>query len=286
MKSQHIEQIPIAKIRVLNPRDRNRKTFRGIVANMELVGLKKPITVFRRKLASDGTEYDLVCGQGRMEAVMALGGKTIPALITAAPLRERHLMSLVENIARKRPPLSDLMTEVRSLQERGYNNATIAEKLGVGKRYLDGIVRLLRCGEEELVSRVSAGTVPLHVAIKIATAPDGDIQKALSDAYASGELRGAKLIAVQRIITHRITKTSTGETTALRARPAIKDLARVYESYTEQQRALMQRAAKVHERLALLKAAFGRLLSDKLFVDELRSQKLEMIPEMLAERGI
>ena len=113
-----------------------------------------------------------------MEAIAALGGKTVPAIITNAPLRERHLMSLIENIARKRPPLSDLMTEAPSLQERGYNSATIAEKLRVGKQYLDGIVRLLRCGEDQLVSRVAAGTVPLYVAIKIATATDGDVQKA------------------------------------------------------------------------------------------------------------
>ena len=80
MKSKHIERIPISVIRVVNPRFRNKVTFRVVMNNIGAVGLKKPITVFRRKPSKDGTSYDLVCGQGRLEAVAALGGKDIPVL--------------------------------------------------------------------------------------------------------------------------------------------------------------------------------------------------------------
>src|SRR5258706_15745987 len=160
MRAKRIEKIPISQIRVLNPRTRNAVTFRGIINNIGAVGLKKPVTVFRREISSDGTQYDLVYGQGRMEAIAALGGRAVPAIITDAPLKDRYLMSLVENIARKRPPLSDLVREVRSLIRRGYKNSVIAQKLGMGHTYVDGIVHLLRCGEDRLVEQVEAGPVP------------------------------------------------------------------------------------------------------------------------------
>src|SRR5882724_5476372 len=116
MKTQHIDRIPISQIRVVNPRSRNKMTFRVIVNNIQAVGLKKPITVFRRKLAKDGTCYDLVFGQGRLEAVAALGSRDVPAIVTEASRKERYLMSLVENIARKRPRGSELLHEVRRLK--------------------------------------------------------------------------------------------------------------------------------------------------------------------------
>ena len=100
MTEKKIEWIPIAEIRVVNPRSRNKIKFQLIVASIEAVGLKKPITVSRRALESDGTRYDLVCGQGRLEAMTALGQSTIPALVTEASREERYLMSLIENIAR------------------------------------------------------------------------------------------------------------------------------------------------------------------------------------------
>jgi ParB family transcriptional regulator, chromosome partitioning protein len=74
---QRIESIPVSEIRIVNPRARNKITFQNIVANIGTVGLKKPITVARRKLdTTDGTRYDLAVGQGRMEAVTALGETT------------------------------------------------------------------------------------------------------------------------------------------------------------------------------------------------------------------
>jgi ParB family chromosome partitioning protein len=50
-------------------------TFQGIVSNIGKVGLKKPITVTRRAPDADGTEYDLGCGEGRLNRP---GLKTLP----------------------------------------------------------------------------------------------------------------------------------------------------------------------------------------------------------------
>ena len=72
-----IQSIPIRAITVLNPRERNKREFNDLVTSIARLGLKKPITVSQRK---DGG-YDLVCGQGRVEAFLALGQTEIPAVV-------------------------------------------------------------------------------------------------------------------------------------------------------------------------------------------------------------
>lgn len=280
MKSQRIEQIPIKEIRIINPRPRNRVTFQGIVENIAKVGLKKPITVFRRDRALDGTRYDLVCGEGRMEAVAANGASEIPAILTQASLKQRYLMSLVENVARKRPPHSDLLQEVRALKKRGYTTAAITDKLGLGKSYIHGILALLQRGENTLVERVEAGTIPLTIAIRIATAKSEEVQNALSDAYSKGELRGAKLRAIHRLIANRSLQLNGSDTAKLSREELVKE----YEVQTERHRALVRRAAVVRECLVILSTAMARLLSDSQFIQLLHAEGLSTMPQQLAER--
>ena len=282
MKAQHIERIPISQIRVVNPRSRNKIAFRVIVNNIGAVGLKKPITVFRRKPEKDGTCYDLVCGQGRLEAVAVLGGKDIPAIVTEAIRKERYLMSLIENIARKRPRSSELLYEVRRLKKGGYKHAVIAEMLGMGHTYINGIVRLLNCGEDQLVKQVEAGSIPLSIAVKIATTGNTEVQRALNEAYQSGDLRGAKLRAVERLIASRSRdKNRVGEA---KATLSGGQMLQEYEAFTEQQRALVKRASIVHERLAILTASMRALLADSQFVRLLLAEGMDTLPEQLAAR--
>jgi ParB family chromosome partitioning protein len=76
--NQTVQMIPVAKITVVNPRARNRKIFREIIANIAQVGLKKPITVTKHTDPDGEFRYDLVCGQGRLEAFKALGQGEVP----------------------------------------------------------------------------------------------------------------------------------------------------------------------------------------------------------------
>ena len=102
--NEEVKMIPIEQIRILNPRHRDKKKFEVIVQSIRRLGLKKPIQVSLRAAdEAEGEGYDLVCGQGRLEAFMALGFKKIPAIVVQISKEDRLLRSLVENMARRLP---------------------------------------------------------------------------------------------------------------------------------------------------------------------------------------
>ena len=137
--NDEVKMIPIEQIRILNPRHRDQKKFEAIVQNIKNVGLKMPIQVSLRP-ATDKEEagYDLVCGQGRLEAFIALGHKEIPAIVVEISREERLLRSLVENIARRYPQPMDLIREIERLKAPGYSNHQIGEKLDVSGNLVGG----------------------------------------------------------------------------------------------------------------------------------------------------
>lgn len=170
---------------------------------------------------------------------------------------------------------------MKRLNAQHYKPATIAEKLGLDKTYIYGIINLLRHGEDDLIMRVEAGRLPIDTAIKIATGKDADIQRALSEAYENGTLRGEKLRAVQQLIKQRkIGKVPAADKRKLSG----QDLLRAYEHHTQQQRALVRRSATITQRLAVLTSSLRRLLADDHLVTLLRAEGLRTIPEHLAAR--
>ena len=121
--NDEVIMIPIAEIHVLNPRHRDQKKFEVIVNSIKTLGLKMPITVsLRAENEPAGLKYDLVCGQGRMEAFIALGHLEIPAIVVEISKEERLIRSLVENIARRYPATMDLIREIERLRADGYVN--------------------------------------------------------------------------------------------------------------------------------------------------------------------
>ncbi len=117
--NDEVIMIPIAEIHILNPRHRDQKKFEVIVNSIKTLGLKMPITVsLRAENEPAGPKYDLVCGQGRMEAFIALGHLEIPAIVVEITKEERLIRSLVENIARRYPSTMDLIREIERLRGR------------------------------------------------------------------------------------------------------------------------------------------------------------------------
>src|SRR3546814_16497888 len=78
----------------------------------------RPITVTARQ-GEDGLVYDLVCGQGRLEAFRELDQTEVPALIVAADAEDCLVSSLVENCARRQHQAVDLLQEIVGMRGRG-----------------------------------------------------------------------------------------------------------------------------------------------------------------------
>lgn len=175
--NKQLYDIEISKIFILNPRERNKQIAGEIRKNIEDVGLKRPITITRKQFPQDGYEYDLVCGQGRLEAYIANNQKTIPAIVVEASEEDALIMSLVENIARKNYQPFELFKNVKKLHDYGYSAEEIANKTGLGKEYMRQIIKLLDRGEERLLNAVENNKIPLNVALQIVETPDSEIQR-------------------------------------------------------------------------------------------------------------
>jgi ParB family chromosome partitioning protein len=287
---RHLKVIPIEKIRILNPRARNQRNFNEIVKSIAQVGLKRPITVSPRSSDADTFEYDLVCGQGRIEAFVQLGQNEIPAMVIDAEESDCLVMSLVENCARRQHRAIDLLEDINSLRKRGYNDRDIADKIGVTQDYVRMISTLLGKGEERLVQAVEIGILPLNMAIEIAKSDDDEVQRALTQAYTEKKLRGRKLVAVRRLIDQRRRRgkhlhgQSFGRRDGAKRPLTSESMIRVYRQEADRQKLLIKKAEVTQNRLLFVIEAMRALREDKEFSQLLQTEKLASMPAFLEQQ--
>lgn len=280
---KELQYIEVSKIFVLNPRERNELIRKEIKKNIEDVGLKRPITVCRKKEPVDGYEYDLVCGQGRLEVYLENGEKTIPAVIVDVTQEDALIMSLVENIARRNYHPSELLQGIKSMRDKGYTPIEISEKTGLSKEYIVKIGILLDKGEGRLIDAVERQKVPLNVAMAIAQLDDAEVQNILQEAYETNTLRGRKLSYVKKLIETR-KKSGKGLRHKGSRKISVSDLNQLFMKEIERKKLLISRAEKAEKALFILVQAFKTLYKNNNFKTLLRAEKLEQIPKCLVER--
>lgn len=286
-KVPNVQMIPIEQINVLNPRSRNKLIFQGIVSNISNIGLKKPITVARRVEPLGDKIYDLACGQGRLEAYIALGQTEIPAIVKEASREDCFLMSLIENLARRSQTPVELLREISNLKSRGYTSSEIAKKIDHAKSYVTGVIHLLEHGEERLLSAVERGKIPLSVAMQIADADEAGIQQALYDAYEDKSLRGRRLLTVRRIIEQRKAggkRFRQGAHRRAERLPSAEALVRAYRQEADRQKLFIKKARFTEHQLIFIVSALKRLFQDENFLTLLRAESLDTLPAYLADR--
>lgn len=282
--------IQVQQIRVLSPRTRSRRQKQAIIDSIAAVGLKKPITVSRRACTDDMAAFDLVCGQGRLEAVQALGHDTIPAHVVDVAEDDCLIMSLVENIARRSHSSLELLRDIQSLREAGYTNSVVAEKLGLSVAYLKKLIILLERGEERLITAVEAGTIPIAIAMDIARGNEKEAQSALVKACDAGTLKGPQLAVARRLLSRRIRSrgkalpTRNGSAASGVHEPAPDQLQRLYTREIDRQRALVMRVEETHARLLFIVHALRLLMHEDGFICLLEQEGLAMLPRVLDQR--
>lgn len=288
--SKHVEMIPIDSIRILNARSRSRPQHKEIVHNIRQVGLKRPIAVSRRSDGKDGKSFDLICGEGRMEAFQELGQRMIPAFVSSKSEADCLLMSLVENIARRRYKPLFLIQEIGELHRRHRSYTAVAENIGMPPSWIKAVVGLIKSGEERLLAAVDAGVLPISLAADFAKADSEDLQALLAKAYEEHALTGRQLIVVRRLLERRAKR---GRAFGYKGPPrdgtygkgmTVADLRRIYLREASRQRVASKKAEFSHEKLAFITEAFRDLLKDQEFRSLLKAEGLLSMPRVLLDR--
>jgi ParB family chromosome partitioning protein len=282
-----VKMVPIERIRILNPRHRDRKKFALIVQSIQNLGLKKPIQVSLRSAGeADEPGYDLVCGQGRIEAFTALGHKEIPAIVVEVSKEERLLRSLVENMARRFPNALALINEIERLKAQGYTNVQIGQKLDIAGTTIGGYIALKKAGEERLLDAAISGQIPLGVAVDIAKADSVETQRGLLKAYENKQLNMVSIRAVKRLIDQRrfIGKKRDGNRSGRKSMTSAESLVSAYRRESQRQKLMVKKAKICDAKLVFIVAAVQKLLADENFVTLLRAEGLSTMPKYLWDK--
>ncbi|MEO6847432.1 MAG: ParB/RepB/Spo0J family partition protein [Chthoniobacterales bacterium] len=284
-----IQLIPISKIRILNPRHRNPSKFAVIVESIKTLGLKKPIRISSRLAEEEmGDEgYDLVCGQGRLEAFIKLGWMEIPAIVEDISKEDRLLMSLVENMSRRFPRPMDLIQEVIRLKEQGYSNVQIGTKIGIADSFVSGLLTLSNSGEERLLEAAIMGKIPLGVAIDISKAGNVEEQRAFLQAYQDKQLNQRSIRVVKRLIEQRRLygkRRGRDQCSGKTKRTTAESMVDSYRKEAQKQKTMIKKHRICETKLVFLTSAMKRLIDDSDFRDILKAEHLDSMPKYFHEQ--
>jgi len=133
------------------------ETINELAASIKEQGVLQPVIV---KKAKEG--YELICGERRWRAAQKVGLKTMPAIIKDIADSQVLEWALVENIQREDlNPIEEAQAYLRLVEERGYSQEEVAEKIGKNRTTVANTLRLLRLPKEildDLASdRIQAG---------------------------------------------------------------------------------------------------------------------------------
>ena len=85
-EARRYEMIPVDKIKVINPRNREAEQFEMNVESIDHVGLMKPIRVNDKFLERSGL-YELICGRAAWWPTRSLAGRPCWPRSSPAPAR-------------------------------------------------------------------------------------------------------------------------------------------------------------------------------------------------------
>ncbi len=121
-------------------------TLAELAQSIRRKGVIQPITVRRHR---EG-EYELISGERRVRACIEAGVAFIPAYIIRISSREEMLeLALIENIQRERlNPIEIASSYQRLVEECGYTQEEIADRVGKDRTTVANFIRLLRLPDQ------------------------------------------------------------------------------------------------------------------------------------------
>ena len=119
----------------------NKEDILELAKSIKLHGVLQPILV--KKFEND--KYQIIAGESRWRASKIANLKFIPAIVKDTVDKQNVEISLIENIQREDlNPLEEANIYKTLIEEKGYTQENLAEKIGKSRSYIANLIRLLK----------------------------------------------------------------------------------------------------------------------------------------------
>ncbi len=176
-----IRQIPTDSIKFFVRRARRERAYSRLKQSIKEVGLKVPIGVRsmsdrprKERRRPDGGVYgwELVYGQGRLQAFRELGTKQIPAVVIDVGEEEIVGRFLAENVMRRKLTWHEKAELIRyDVEENGLDVDEIADRYCITGAHVMKYLRLLTGASEKTLARAARDDYSLAETEKLTTLP-------------------------------------------------------------------------------------------------------------------
>lgn len=212
--------VPGARLANLSPADivpnsaQPRKEFvkedlDELIASIREVGVLQPIVV-RPIVGADlgKPRYELVMGERRLRASMALGLESIPAVVKNTADEAMLRDALLENLHRANlNPLEEASAYQQLLADFGTTQEELAARIGRSRPQITNTLRLLKL-PVSIQNRVAAGVLSAGHARAILSAGDVSTMERLADKIVNEDLSVRAAEAAAGLISTKTTRTS------------------------------------------------------------------------------
>ncbi|WP_048797729.1 ParB/RepB/Spo0J family partition protein [Hafnia paralvei] len=286
MQEQNVHMVKISSIKVVIPRSRNKFRHAEITESIDASGLRKPITI--RKIVDKKYDFALICGQGRLESLTALGEELIPAFILDIDENQAYIMSLVENMARVIPRAGEQFQRIKEMTDQGLTNKEISNSTGLSLHWITSLTMLINKGENKLLSAVESGSIPISFAVEIARVDFEGGQELLIKAFDEGLIKHKDVGKVRELLDSRdeglkgFINNNFG-VTKKKKKMTTDELQQLYQDNISQHKKIKNKDDYVEIKLLVASQIFKELTSNESFYKIVNEESLQDIVKVIVK---
>ena len=278
IKERCLELIPIDKIVVRISRTRDKEQFKEQVRSISELGLYQPIRVNGQHFKKRG-KYELIYGEGRLEAYRQLGETEIPAEIVYVDDEQALLEGLAENLTRAKKEVVDFMRYIFDMHKRGIHIAELARITGKSELTLTRYIDLMKNGEERLICSIEAGLISFSFAMKVIECPESEVQHFLLNEFLNGKITMRDVDSITKLLNER---TAKGQSNKNMKMPKLKA---IIKKTTDDHKLFYEQHKVKRDDAIYLNASLTTLWKDKNFCKMISAIKNLPTPALQGQYG-
>lgn len=286
MQEQIIHMVKISSIKVVIPRSRNKFRHAEITESIDASGLRKPVTI--RRIVDKKYDFALICGQGRLESLTALGEELIPAFILDIDENQAYIMSLVENMARVIPRAGEQFQRIKEMADQGLTNKEISNATGLSLHWITSLTMLINKGENKLLSAVESGSIPISFAVEVARVDFEGGQELLIKAFDEGLIKHKDVGKIREILDSRdeglkgFINNNFG-VAKKKKKMTTDELQQLYQDNISQHKKIKNKADYVEIKLLVANQIFKELTSNEVFSKIVIEESLQDVVRVIVK---